>query len=326
MSFLSALRQRLRPHRTQLDSETSVYRVLAEESSDVLIHMGSDGRVTYVSPSIERLLGYSSEQIVGTNMLWLVPEQDVPALVEAIASLRSGTVRQLRHQTRWVRADGTTLWIEGSSVVADNGTDSIVLVVRDIDDRKRLEDELSALALQDSLTGLSNRRSFDRNLDLEWHRTLHERTQLSLLLLDLDHFKQFNDEYGHQAGDDCLRAVAATTKSMLSRAGDLACRYGGEELAVILSGTSAEAATEIAERIRAGIESLAIPHQNNPGAQVVTVSIGIATALARIGGTMRMPEGLLAAADHALYRAKHEGRNRSSQSLLFAPALEASAR
>jgi diguanylate cyclase (GGDEF)-like protein len=104
----------------------------------------------------------------------------------------------------------------------------LVVVMRDITERKILEDRLASFAMTDGLTGLSNRRSFDEVLDSEWKRTLREGPQISLLLLDLDHFKQFNDEYGHQVGDDCLRAVAATLKGAV-RVTDIAARYGGEE-------------------------------------------------------------------------------------------------
>ena len=322
MSFFSALLRRTGLTRPTGPANESVYRVLAEQASDVLIHIGPDELVTYVTPSIERMLGYKPEQVIGTDTVWLLAEEDRPALVKAVARLQKGEVEQLRHQSRLLRADGTTVWVEGSSVVAEDGTGSIILVIRDIADRKRLEEELATLALQDGLTGLANRRAFDQTLDREWRRTVRDMSQLSLLLLDLDHFKQFNDEYGHQAGDDCLRSVAAATRSALTLPGDVACRYGGEELAVILSATGAEGATEIAEQVRQAVEALQIPHSGNSAAPVVTVSIGVATALARVGGTMRMPEGLLLSADHALYRAKSEGRNRFAKSLLIAPGAE----
>jgi diguanylate cyclase (GGDEF)-like protein/PAS domain S-box-containing protein len=322
MTFFSRLVRWKRSVLSPGPPEESVYRLLAEQSSDVLVHLAPDGLVTFVSPSVERMLGYKSEQIIGSDMLWLVVEQDRPDLVEAIGRLHRKETTQLRHQSRLVREDGTSVWTEGSSVRTEGDTGSIILILRDIADRKHLEEELAALALQDGLTGLANRRSFDQTIDLEWRRTVREMSELSLLLLDLDYFKQFNDEYGHQAGDDCLRSVAAATRSALSRPDDLACRYGGEEFAVILSRTNADGAIEIAERIRHAIEGLQIPHLGNSAAPVVTASIGIATALARAGGTMRMPEGLLQAADHALYRAKSEGRNRFSKSLLFAPGAE----
>jgi diguanylate cyclase (GGDEF)-like protein len=195
----------------------------------------------------------------------------------------------------------------------------IVAAMRDVSDRKVLEDKLAALAMTDGLTGIANRRAFDEALDREWKRTLREGSQISLLLLDLDHFKEFNDLYGHQFGDDCLRAVAAAVAGAV-RETDLAARYGGEEIAIILPATGSAGAIETAEKVRAAVEALRITHEGNPDAGGwVTASIGVATALARDGGTMRMPESLLLSADHALYKAKNEGRNRLGTALLMAP-------
>lgn len=193
-----------------------------------------------------------------------------------------------------------------------------VIVMRDITERKLMEEQLSALALTDSLTGLANRRAFDRDLDREWKRTLREGSQISLLLLDIDHFKKFNDRYGHQVGNDCLRAIAIVLRQAV-RSTDVAARYGGEEIAVVLPSTDTEGAVALAEKIRAAIEALKLTHEGNPeGGGRVTASVGVATALARHGGTMRMPESLLLAADNALYKAKHGGRNRIATALLVA--------
>jgi diguanylate cyclase (GGDEF)-like protein len=193
-----------------------------------------------------------------------------------------------------------------------------IIVMRDMTERKKLEERLSALALTDSLTELPNRRAFDETLDREWKRTLREGSQISLLLLDLNHFKEFNDHYGHQVGDDCLRAVAGAVRSAV-RTTDIPARYGGEEIAIILPSTNTPGATEVAEKVRSAVESLQMVHEANPeGGYWVTASVGIATALSRQGGTMRMPESLLLAADNALYKAKREGRNQVATALLVA--------
>lgn len=318
MGFMNSLFRRI----ARVSSlEESVYREMAEQISDGLIHIGPGGLATYASPSMERILGIKPEDIVGTNAVWIIIEEDRAGLITAIAEYQQNDAHELRFQGRARRSDGTLVWIESIAKAVD-GQGTTVLVLRDITDRKRLEDELATLALQDGLTGLANRRAFDQALERTWNATVRDGSQLSLLLLDLDHFKQFNDEYGHQAGDDCLRSVAAAIRTTLTRSGGVACRYGGEELAVVLSETGADEAKEIAERIRVAVEALQIPHSGNGDAPVVTVSTGIATALARAGGTIRMPEGLLQAADHALYRAKNEGRNRAAHSLLFAPGSE----
>ena len=321
MGFMTSLFRGLRSARPAPLMADSIYREMAEQVADVLVHVGAAGLATYVSPSVERVFGRKPDEVIGTDALWLIIEEDRAGLIEAITKFHKGEASELRYQARARRPGGELVWIE-STATAMNDQGMTVLVLRDITDRKRLEDELAAMALQDGLTGLANRRAFDQTLERTWNRTVRQGSQLSLLLLDLDHFKQFNDEYGHQAGDDCLRSVAAAIRSALARPGDVACRYGGEELAIVLGETGAEEAKEIAEGIRAAVEALQIPHSGSGCASVVTASVGIATALAREGGTIRMPEGLLQAADHALYRAKNEGRNRAAHSLLFAPGGE----
>jgi diguanylate cyclase (GGDEF)-like protein len=165
---------------------------------------------------------------------------------------------------------------------------------------------LGKLATLDTLTALANRRGFNMHL-----RRLVRRPrggQISVLIVDIDHFKQYNDRYGHHQGDLCLRRVAAALARVPTRAGDLIARLGGEEFAVILPGTGRDAALEMAERLREAVSALAIAHETSPVAPHVTISVGVATGdqvpTGRAGG------GLLAAADDALYRAKKAGRNR----------------
>ena len=166
--------------------------------------------------------------------------------------------------------------------------------------------ELARLSAQDGLTGLANRRRLDEVLDSECRRAQREQTPLSLLMTDVDFFKKYNDTYGHQAGDDCLRRVAATLSTAARRPGDLAARYGGEEFAVVLPNTTAEGASFVAEATRAGVEALQIAHAASAVAPHVTLSLGIGTILP---GEVLEPEALVQRADAALYAAKHGGRN-----------------
>lgn len=167
--------------------------------------------------------------------------------------------------------------------------------------------ELRRLSTVDSLTALSNRHHFDLELTLEWARARRTGIPLSLLMVDVDHFKLYNDRYGHLAGDDCLRAVGRVLAAAARRPSDVAARYGGEEFAVLLPETPADGARRIAEAIVADLARLQLPHAASPTAQCVTVSIGIATCQAEEGCS---PERLVAAADAALYQAKHGGRDR----------------
>ena len=172
---------------------------------------------------------------------------------------------------------------------------------------EKAQDALQQLASSDALTGLANRRCFDKNLGTEWRRGARDNAPLSLLMIDVDYFKLYNDTYGHQQGDACLRLVASSIAGADLRESDTAARYGGEEFAVILPGTTAEGARNVAERIRTFVEDLKIPHSTSNVSDIVSISVGSATMLPVIG---RAEAELVAASDLALYRAKNEGRNR----------------
>ena len=167
--------------------------------------------------------------------------------------------------------------------------------------------EFHRLSNSDALTSLGNRRHFDSMLDQEWMRAMRSGTPISLILFDVDYFKLYNDYYGHQAGDECLKLVAEGIGGYARRPGDTSARYGGEEFVLLLSGTELTDAAAIAEACRACVESLKIPHGNSKVSDVVTVSAGVAT-MTPDGDTSR--RALVEAADKALYRAKAEGRNR----------------
>jgi len=167
--------------------------------------------------------------------------------------------------------------------------------------------ELEKLSRQDGLTGIANRRYFDSYLVTEVRRGARERQPLSLVLSDVDHFKAFNDCYGHQAGDDCLRRVAAALSSAGRRPADLAARYGGEEFAMVLPGTALEGAVDVAQAVSRVIESLGIPHARSAVNAKVTLSQGIVSLTPE---KETSSEDLIQRADQALYLAKQQGRNR----------------
>ncbi|MEL7635888.1 MULTISPECIES: diguanylate cyclase [Sporomusa] len=180
----------------------------------------------------------------------------------------------------------------------------LVKVLEELENANR---ELSRLSSLDGLTGIANRRHFEQIYDMEWRRAARTGSELSVLFLDLDFFKYYNDTYGHQEGDDCLKQVAAAAGRVLKRPGDLLARYGGEEFVVILPETSIAGAVEVAEAIRKAIERCNIPHSASPVAAYVTMSVGVA------GGLVTQedkPSDFIARADKALYEAKHSGRNR----------------
>jgi len=178
---------------------------------------------------------------------------------------------------------------------------------------KAQSDLLRQMVFLDGLTGVANRRCFDERLDVEWRRAARSASPLALLMLDVDHFKRFNDCYGHQMGDECLRQVAAAIKGSLVRPGDVVARYGGEEFACILPATDFEGALAVGAGIEQAVRGLQIPHAQSDVSDVVTLSIGVSMGLPERDGD---PARLLALADAQLYRAKHGGRARACGALL----------
>lgn len=187
---------------------------------------------------------------------------------------------------------------------------------------KRYIDELRTLATIDFLTGLANRRMLDERLEIEWRRAMRGRQPLSLLMIDIDYFKLYNDHYGHPEGDQCLRQVASAIASGACRAGEFVARYGGEEFVVLLAEMAAKQAFAVAEGIRSRVAALHLPHSYSPVGNEVTVSIGVADAWPTHESMQTMPEDLeegarivraanrlLIDADQALYAAKQSGRN-----------------
>lgn len=182
-------------------------------------------------------------------------------------------------------------------------------------ERKKVEEELrnaniklEEYANTDALTQVANRRKFDVCYAEEWRRMSRDKKPLSLIIADIDHFKKYNDFYGHQAGDKCLFEVAQEAIRYIGRPGDLIARCGGEEFAFILPSTDIKAATMIAERIRIAVETLKLPHEMSPVSPYVTISLGVASIIPEQNGN---PEDMIKAADNALYEAKKQGRNRS---------------
>jgi diguanylate cyclase (GGDEF)-like protein len=172
---------------------------------------------------------------------------------------------------------------------------------------KSKEELLERLANVDGLTEISNRRSFDQYLDQEWRRAKRHSAPISLILMDIDHFKKYNDNYGHGAGDTCLRQVAQALRGALHRAGDMVARYGGEEFAAVLPETKLEDAASVAEKMREAVAALAIPHLFSEVGDIVSLSLGVVDAVPAEDSS---PEKLLKAADVNLYKAKESGRNR----------------
>jgi len=308
------LRRRQAAERLARGNEAE-FRLLAENTSDMVSRIGPDGVRRYVSPSCLRLLGRGPQQLIGRQATEGIHAEDLSALRTEIARLNSGELEEVMLTYRSWRADGAEIWIESNlKVVKDARSglpDGVVAVARDITERKALETQLGRLARLDALTGVANRRAFDEALGLEWRRCLQDRLPMALIMVDVDRFKAYNDHYGHQGGDACLRVVAATVGATIRRAADLVARYGGEEFAVLLPETDAEGAEAVAERLRREVEALGLQHAaRGTEGGIVTVSVGLAAMRPALCRAARDAGALVEAADKALYRAKQSGRNR----------------
>jgi len=311
---------RLRAEEAMRESEVR-FRLIAENGSDVVSLHDLSGRVTYVSPSCERVLGFLPEELQRMTPFAIVHPEDSDRLRRHFdALMRDEPVMPL--SSRVLHKSGRHIWLETmwrAVVDKDGQVIRLQASARDITERKeyerRLEEaqrkltvqqerlmdanvRLEALATIDGLTGLKNRRAFEERLVDEIARSRRTVRPLSLLLLDIDHFKQYNDSFGHPRGDDVLREVARhLTRCM--RDTDYAARYGGEEFALLLPDADKEGALQLAERVREQIE------QATWDGRPVTVSIGVAT----LAGELATPEVLVEQADRALYRSKQNGRN-----------------
>lgn len=303
------------------------YRLLAEHASDVTL-MVEFGTITYASPSTLRVLGYEPDAIIGQPIRMYIHPDDVPLMDAATVASQQSLGRTLDAEYRIRHADGSWRVVEAHGKAVDfDGSFLGYLNLRDVTERRAMEQQilerelemerlatqleevnrsLQDLAVRDSLTGVFNRRGFDDHLTRAWSIAAREHQPVGLLMIDVDHFKAFNDTYGHPVGDGCLKQIADTIVGSI-RAYDVAARHGGEEFAVILPSASVEEAAAIAERVRLAIDALQMDHESSPVLPWVTVSVGVASLTP---GAFSRPTDLVGIADAMLYTAKQEGRNR----------------
>jgi len=307
----SQLNFRMKIERALRDREAH-YRLLANNIADVIILIDARGRLRFVSQSVEPVLGLRGPELIGKSCLDFVHPDDEKS-VRAASTRLSGPGAVSTVAFRITRPDGTLVWVESNFKLAPQGDSSAELefvgVLRDITERKRMEDELNLLnrrltqlAATDGLTGLTNRRTFDGFLRREYEAC----EEISVLLFDIDNFKGYNDSYGHQAGDRCLQAVAKVIGDATSNTSGLSARYGGEEFAVVLPNVSEDDALKVAEAIRLTVRALGLANSAATRGYV-TVSAGITS---RTRSTLS-EAALVGEADVALYEAKRLGRNRT---------------
>jgi diguanylate cyclase (GGDEF)-like protein/PAS domain S-box-containing protein len=299
------------------DDDSAVYRTLLESTKAIPWKIDwATMEFAYIGPQIEALLGWSPSSWKTVND-WadrMHPDDRASVVEFCVAQSKAGADHEADY--RALTRDGGYVWLRDVVHVvrkADGEVDSLVGFMFDISERKRneeklaqLQKELERLSFSDSLTGASNRRMFDSVIEREWAAAKETRKPLSLIMVDIDFFKSYNDYYGHLQGDECLKRIARALGEAAGPAGLLA-RFGGEEFVLVLADTNAEAAVNVAERCRALIADEAIAHVRSPHNQLVTASFGVGT----IAPTERMdPIAFINLIDAQLYQAKDNGRNR----------------
>ncbi len=301
------------------ESQCFIQGILDASTNILYVNNFATGTNYYVNSYMEKILGYSPKtiQTLGAQFLEQITHpDDIPAIHQArqkLAQSNSGDI--IENEYRLHHKQGGWHWMLCRETVFQWGQDGTPLqllgTATDITMRKQAEaaleqknQALTALVMVDGLTQVANRRAFDECLARAWA----DRTNapLSLILCDIDFFKRYNDNYGHQQGDTCIKRVAQTLKKAVKRRPDLVARYGGEEFAIILPNTTTEGAKHVAQNIQTAIQSLEIEHLYSAVSNYITISLGIATTAVRLESS---PDNLIAAADQGLYRAKSNGRD-----------------
>lgn len=286
------------------DSEER-YRRIVQTAQDGIWLLDTSDRTTFINARLAEMLGYDGEAMLGRPIFEFIdPEWHSTAMIN-LERCRTGIAAQA--DCRFTRKDGAELWVLCSTNpimdAAENRYAGALVMVADITTRKRMEESLRRLSIQDSLTGLFNRRHFFTIAEQEFERSQRYGHPLALLMLDIDHFKQINDTHGHLVGDQVLRAVASIMRNSLRRA-DLLARYGGEEFVMLLPETTLLTALATASRLCTALA--AEPLATDQGTVAVTASIGVAALTVCAGRTLTQ---LLSWADRAMYDAKQAGRN-----------------
>ena len=300
-------------------NDSAVYKTLLESTKAIPWKIDwATMTFAYIGPQIETLLGWPRASWASAND-WaerMHPEDRDSVVAFCVSQSQAGTDHEADY--RALTRDGGYVWISDVVHVLRNEAgevESLIGFMFDISERKQTEQQLLQLQQQleelsylDGLTGVANRRMFDNRLQVEWSNAQRTSQPLSLILLDIDYFKEYNDHYGHIQGDDCLKNVALALSGAVVRPRDLMARYGGEEFVLLLPETDAQAAAQVAERCRQLIHEQQIQHAHSQVAPLLTLSLGVGTP---IPGPFDQPQVLLEQVDRLLYKAKHSGRNQA---------------
>ncbi|MDD2976213.1 sensor domain-containing diguanylate cyclase [Aquabacterium sp.] len=303
---------------SDLSNDNAVYRTLLESTRAIPWKIDwATKKFAYIGPQIEALLGWSPDSWMTVEdwAMRMHPDDREYVVNFCVAQSQAGVDHEADY--RALTKDNGYVWIRDVVHVVRNAqgeVEALIGFMFDISERKKTEEkllalqkELEALSFKDGLTNIANRRRFDASLELEWDSAIRLRQPLSILLFDIDFFKQYNDLYGHVQGDRCLVDIAQTLSLALDGPRDLVARFGGEEFIVLLPGADASVALKVAERCQRLIQKQAIVHAHSPHDQRVTVSVGVGTV---VPDEHIKPSQFLELVDQRLYLAKKNGKNR----------------
>jgi diguanylate cyclase (GGDEF)-like protein/PAS domain S-box-containing protein len=298
-------------------TENDIYKTLLESTKAIPWKLDwASMQFTYIGPQIEALLGWepSSWKSVEDWAARMHKDEREWVVDYCVSQSKSGIDHEADY--RALTKDGNYVWIRDVVHVVrkENGeVDSLIGFMFDISERKKteqelikLQKELEELSFKDGLTGVANRRMFDSVIETEWLKARQNKQPLSLIIIDIDFFKEYNDFYGHLQGDDCLKQVAETLNNVKSRSRDFFGRFGGEEFIMLLPEADENAAWSIAERCRQALFKKQIPHEQSKVSQLLTISLGVSTM---IPSQDDEHNELISRADKQLYQAKQKGRN-----------------
>ena len=293
-------------------------REIVNRASDPIMVISEKGLIDSANPAAAQMFKFSMLELIGQRFTDFISplrrDKYVDCFNQTMSQIDScSVINDGPAELSILDKNGDEIPVDLSISQIGLESPKFLCLLHDLSLHHKLVKQLRELSLVDKLTGIANRRKLDDFYSNEWYRCLRNQTELSVLFMDIDHFKKYNDSYGHQMGDNCLKLVASVLESRVSRPSDLVARYGGEEFVAVLSDTSYVGAMEVAEKIRQKVELLNQEHDSSPIANRVTLSIGVATC---IPTESIDSESLLKAADDALYQAKANGRNQVFGSLL----------
>lgn len=302
---------------TRQEPDSEIYKTLLESTRAIPWKIDwRTMRFAYIGPQIEGLLGWTPQswQTVQDWADRMHPEDRQRVVDFCVAQSKAGVDHEADY--RALTKDGSYVWLRDVvHVVRDEAgeVEALIGFMFDISERKRTEEKLLALqreledlSFKDGLTGVGNRRRFDSVLETEWEAARRDQRPLSLVLIDIDHFKDFNDRYGHVRGDECLQRVATTLRAGATRPRDFLARFGGEEFVLVLPDTDAAGAERVATRCREALAEEAIAHERSSAGPFVTVSMGVGSTIPRPGDDAVT---FLEVVDRRLYQAKQRGRD-----------------